>query len=172
MASKLINSYLATDLTIELPSGTYLFTDSPHPDALAELPSEFVKRTWYVITAWNPRSQADLPQANEKNQFDLRETLIDYGYVVFDAYGADSNPESDYGEPMLAVYLEEDDWDDLNEDIANLATDFGQNTYFKIEGDVVHLMPGLLPDALGSRKKHIARINSGEQVAAKGGDAS
>ena len=36
MASKLVNSYLATDLTIELPSGTYLLTDSPHPDALAE----------------------------------------------------------------------------------------------------------------------------------------
>ena len=73
---------------------------------------------------------------------------------------------------MFAVYLEEDDWDDLNEDIANLATDFGQNAYFKIEGDVVQLMPGLLPDALGSRKKHIVRIKPGVQVAAKRGDAS
>jgi hypothetical protein len=159
MTSELINSYLATDLTIELPSGTYLFTELPHVDALVEPPSEFATNTWFVITAWNPRSKPDLPQANEKNQADLRGTLIDFGYAVFDAYGAESNPASTYGEPMLAVYLEEDDWDDLDEDIANLAIVFEQNAYFKIEGDLVHLMPGLLPEALGSRKKNIVKLD-------------
>lgn len=159
MTSELINSYLATDLTIELPSGTYLFTESPHADSLVEPPREFTTNTWFVLTAWNPRSKPDLPQANEKNQADLRGTLIDFGYAVFDAFGADSNPASTYCEPMLAVYLEEDDWDDLDEDIANLAIVFEQNAYFKIEGDVVHLMPGLLPDALGSRKKNIVKLD-------------
>ena len=159
MTSELINSYRATDLTIELPSGTYLFTDSEHTDALSEPPREFLNGSWFVITAWNPRSTPDLPQANQKNQADLRGTLIQYGYAVFDAYGADSKQGSTYGgEEMLAVLLENDDWDDLNEDIANLAIDFEQNAYFKIEGNIVHLMPGLLPEALGSRQKNIVKL--------------
>ena len=104
--SEYLDKYLATDLTIHLPTGSFLLTDKERKDALPQPPHEFVNSTWVVITAWNPASDASTSfEQNAKAQAELRTVLKARYHSVFAARGDDADAATGYGEDMLAVAL-------------------------------------------------------------------
>jgi hypothetical protein len=160
--SEYLDKYLATDLTIHLPTGSFLLTDKTRRDALLKPPQEFINTTWIVITAWNPGSDATTTfEQNAKAQTDLRIILEARGFGVFAARGDDPDPASGFeGEEMLAVAVYEEDFvSDLADEFIDLAFDFGQNAFFSVVGNLLRVHPGLEPGAISERVKQVVKLS-------------
>ncbi len=160
--SEYLDKYLATDLTIHLPTGSFLLTDKERTDALPQPPHEFVNSTWVVITAWNPASDASTSfEQNAKAQAELRTDLEARGFAVFAARGDDPDPTSGFaGEQMLAVAVYEEDFvSDIAEEITDLAFDFGQNAFFSVVGNLLRVHPGIEPGYIGQRVKWVVKLS-------------
>jgi hypothetical protein len=159
--SEYLDKYLATDLTIHLPTGSFLLTDKERTDALPQPPHEFVNSTWVVITAWNPASDASTSfEQNAKAQAELRTILEARYHSVFAARGDDADAATGYGEDMLAVAVDPDEFDeDLIAEFTDIAEEYGQNVFFSVSGNVVCLHPGIDSNYIGERVKRVIKVS-------------
>ena len=100
----------------------------PAGDAISQLLNKHALKTGYIMTAWNPRSQALSESENNIRNSRLKTELLELNCTVYDAVGTGSDPGWTPEASFFIVGLDATQAEQL-------ALKYEQNAYVKIEAD-------------------------------------
>lgn len=106
------------DIKINLPAG----------DAILHVLNQHLSKSGFILTAWNPRSQALSETENYRRNDQLKTELLELGCTVYDAVGSGADRS---WTPEVSFFILGLD----SSQAEQLAVKYEQNAYVKIEAD-------------------------------------